>query len=117
MSTLPPQTPDERLLHLQEALRARKERAKVLHAIGGNPAEVLEVIDLGRHGGGDPVLGRIDVGHLVMSVKGVGHIHGAAILTAAGIDEPDLHLDMLNAGERDALKSALQDHFDNLLRG
>lgn len=97
---------------LKQALRARAERDELLRGVKEDRTHALELIDLGCHGGGDPVIGRIPVGALVLALKGVDPMAASDLLAAAGIDEPDLHLSMLRTRERDSLKDALHGWFD-----
>lgn len=113
MPTPPQRTPEQRIEALSLALEARKKRAAVKNQVTFGTTRVEQVLEEGAYGTTDElgeharVSGRIEIGDLLLAVRGVGPSHAATILTEAGVEDASEHLDKLNADQRQAIVRAL----------
>lgn len=105
--TPPVRTPEQRQEALVEALRARRERAKVKASVTKTPVRVLEVLDIGQRASGDLVLAHMHIGELLLAVDGIGDVTAANMILEAGVTSEDAHLDQLTAAEVESLREQL----------
>ena len=112
-SNIPERTPEQRHAALVLALETRRARAEVKARVADGTLAFADVLEEGRYGAGDEagdhkrVVGRIEVGELLLAVPRIGPVHAAEILVAAGEIPFDQRLDTLNAEQRGALVTEL----------
>jgi len=109
-----PTTPEERQAALAAALKARQARHQLKADIAAGKRSVSEVLEAGKRGADDRpddhgwrLAGHLEVGDLLLAVKGVGPQKAAKLLARAGIANDHTHLDRLSAAQREALSSVL----------
>jgi hypothetical protein len=108
----PPRTPEQRQEALDEALRVRRERAKLKQKVSKSPTMVLELLDVGHRGTGDKIAGGLRIGDLLEAVDGIGPKLSAKMLESAGVDDASLRLDRLTNKEVAGIKEAFHSWLD-----
>ncbi len=81
---LPILTPEQRVLALEKAAIARRERAEVKNRLKHSGASLATVI---REGDGNDVIGKMKVSALLESLPGVGKVRAKQIMDRLGIAE------------------------------
>lgn len=113
MSPVPKRTPEERQQALTQALEARKARAEFKHEIAAGSRSATNTLDEGHRGATDElgqharIIGRMEVGDVLLAVEGIGPVKAGEMLADAGIADGEERLDQLNAKQVAKLKESL----------
>lgn len=110
-------TPEEAAKGRREAEENNRARVELKKSLNDGEMTFFALLEQGARGNDDVIAGRLNVGEVVDSIKGVGDVKKGTILTAANVP-PAAQLNSLNTVERAQLCKAVQDEgFDSGYNG
>lgn len=104
--SVPERTAEQRQEALEEALRAREHRAKLVREVQEGKVSIFDVLGAGRRGSGDLIAGHVHVGQLVMAIDGIGPKTAAWMLDATRVED-ETHVNAMTEKQVAELKVCL----------